>query len=90
MDSKVSLVAYDRYSNTDCDVEKQKYLKEHVQAVRAHISNLASKEYETAEGILTVDYVMLFMGIESALILAMNNDPGLQDFAIENNVILVS
>ena len=90
VDSKVSLVAYDRYSNTDCDIEKKKYLKEHVQAVRAHISNLASKEYETAEGILTVDYVMLFMGIESALILAMNNDPGLQDFAIENNVILVS
>ena len=90
VDSKVSLVAYSRYVNTKSSEEKEEHLQQHLLSIRNHITNLSEKRYETAEGLLTVDYVMLFMGIESALITAMDEDPSLQDLAIEKNVVLVS
>ena len=90
VDSKVSLVAYSRYMNTKSSEEKEEHLQQHLLSIRNHITNLSEKRYETAEGLLTVDYVMLFMGIESALITAMDEDPSLQDLAIEKNVVLVS
>ena len=90
VDSKVSLVAYSRYVNTKSSEERQEHLQQHLLSIRNHITNLSEKRYETAEGLLTVDYVMLFMGIESALIIAMDEDPSLQDLAIEKNVVLVS
>lgn len=90
VDSKVSLAAYNRYVNTKIPEDKKEYLQQHLLSVRSHITNLSEKRYETAEGLLTVDYVMLFMGIESALITAMDEDPSLQDLSIEKNVVLVS
>ena len=90
VDSKVSLAAYDRYVNTKSPEERKEHLQQHLLSIRSHIANLSEKRYETAEGLLTVDYVMLFMGIESALITAMDEDPSLQDLAIEKNVVLVS
>ena len=90
VDSKVSLAAYNRYVNTKSPEERNEHLQQHLNSVRNHITNLSEKQYETAEGLLTVDYVMLFMGIESALITAMDEDPSLQDLAIEKNVVLVS
>ena len=90
VDSKVSLTAYDRYVNAESPEKKQEQLELHIMSVKNHINELSKKRYETVEGLLTVDYVFLFMGIESALITAMDDDPGLQDLAIEKNVILVS
>ena len=90
VDSKVSLVAYSRYVNAKSAEERNENLQQHLLSIRNHITNLSEKRYETAEGLLTVDYVMLFMGIESALITAMDEDPSLQDLAIEKNVVLVS
>ena len=90
VDSKVSLSAYNRYVNTKSSQEKKEHLQQHLLSIRSHITNLSEKRYETAEGLLTVDYVMLFMGIESALITAMDEDPSLQDLSIEKNVVLVS
>ena len=90
VDSKVSLAAYNRYVNTKSPEERKEHLQQHLVSIRSHITNLSEKRYETAEGLLTVDYVMLFMGIESALITAMDEDPSLQDLAIEKNVVLVS
>ena len=90
VDSKVSLVAYSKYVNTKSSEERKEYLQQHLLSIRNHITNLSEKRYETAEGLLTVDYVILFMGIESALITAMDEDPSLQDLAIEKNVVLVS
>ena len=90
VDSKVSLAAYNRYVNTKSPEERKEHLQQHLLSIRSHIANLSEKRYETAEGLLTVDYVMLFMGIESALITAMDEDPSLQDLAIEKNVVLVS
>ena len=90
VDSKVSLAAYNRYVNTKSSEERKEHLQQHLLSIRSHIANLSEKRYETAEGLLTVDYVMLFMGIESALITAMDEDPSLQDLAIEKNVVLVS
>ena len=90
VDSKVSLAAYNRYVNTKSPDERKEHLQQHLLSIRSHIANLSEKRYETTEGLLTVDYVMLFMGIESALITAMDEDPSLQDLAIEKNVVLVS
>ena len=90
VDSKVSLAAYSRYVNTKSPEERKEHLQQHLLSIRSHIANLSEKRYETTEGLLTVDYVMLFMGIESALITAMDEDPSLQDLAIEKNVVLVS
>ena len=90
VDSKVSLAAYNRYVNTKSPDERKEHLQQHLLSIRNHIANLSEKRYETTEGLLTVDYVMLFMGIESALITAMDEDPSLQDLAIEKNVVLVS
>ena len=90
VDSKVSLAAYNRYVNTKSPEERKEHLQQHLLSIRSHIANLSEKRYETTEGLLTVDYVMLFMGIESALITAMDEDPSLQDLAIEKNVVLVS
>ena len=90
VDSKVSLAAYNRYVNTKSPEERKEHLQQHLLSIRSHIANLSEKRYETVEGLLTVDYVMLFMGIESALITAMDEDPSLQDLAIEKNVVLVS
>ena len=90
VDSKVSLAAYNRYVNTKSPEERKEHLQQHLLSIRNHIANLSEKRYETTEGLLTVDYVMLFMGIESALITAMDEDPSLQDLAIEKNVVLVS
>tara|TARA_B100000945_G_scaffold314599_1_gene312419 strand:- start:353 stop:1573 length:1221 start_codon:yes stop_codon:yes gene_type:complete len=90
VDSKVSLAAYSRYVNTKSSEERKEYLQQHLLSIRNHITNLSEKRYETAEGLLTVDYVILFMGIESALITAMDEDPSLQDLAIEKNVVFVS
>jgi len=90
VDSKVSLVAYENYSRAEDSETKTAYLKQHLNSVKSHIKDLSSKQYETAEGLLTVDYVFLFMAIESALIVAIEEDIELQEFALQHGVILVS
>ena len=90
VDSKVSLVAYENYSRAEDSETKTAYLTQHLNSVKSHIKDLSSKQYETAEGLLTVDYVFLFMAIESALIVAIEEDIELQEFALQHGVILVS
>lgn len=89
IDSKVSLLNYERYCNhEDSDTRKQA-LKDHVASVRAHIKGLSIKNYEGLEGIRTLDFVLIFVPIESAFMAAFENDQAMFRDAYEKNIIVV-
>ncbi|MFT4031111.1 MAG: DNA recombination protein RmuC [Siphonobacter sp.] len=90
VDSKVSLVAYDRCISCDDEMERSRYLTAHVGSVRNHIRLLAEKKYETAQGLVTPEFVLLFMPIEPAFSLAIQSDNELFNFAWERRIVLVS
>ncbi len=70
VDSKMSLVDYEQYINADTDEDKAIFLQRHVSAVANHIASLSVKEYEKLEGIRSLDFVLLFIPIESAFVAA--------------------
>ncbi|WP_420843727.1 DNA recombination protein RmuC [Idiomarina tyrosinivorans] len=90
IDSKVSLTAYERYFNAEADADKEKALSEHVQSIRQHIKQLGSKNYQQLEGVKTLDYVLMFIPIEPAFLLAVDRDPELIKLALEHHIMLVS
>ena len=90
IDSKVSLKAWDAYCSTDDVDEKAGFLKQHVQSVRSHVKGLSGKDYQNLAGISTLDYVFLFMPIDAAYSVAIQNDPGLSQYAFEKNIVFVS
>jgi DNA recombination protein RmuC len=88
IDSKVSLTAYERFMQSE-DPGVQKIEQEaHVRSVKAHIDNLSGKEYEAFDK--TLDFVMLFVPIEPAYLLAMQHDPALWNYAYERRILLIS
>ena len=90
IDSKVSLKAWDAYCSTNDVDEKAGFLKQHVQSVRSHVKGLSCKAYQNLAGISTLDYVFLFMPIDAAYSVAIQNDPGLSQYAFEKNIVFVS
>ncbi|WP_417689797.1 DNA recombination protein RmuC [Pseudidiomarina sp.] len=90
IDSKVSLVAYERYFNSDDDKEREGALTEHVNSLRAHIKGLSKKNYQQLDSVRTLDYVLMFIPIEPAFLLAVDRDPELIRLALEHNIMLVS
>ncbi len=90
IDSKVSLSAYERYFNADDDTERKRLLNEHVQSLRNHIKGLGSKDYHELKGVRTLDYVLMFIPVEPAFLLAVEADPELVTLALNNNIMLVS
>jgi len=90
VDSKVSLVAYNNFTNAQDEKEKSVAMKAHIESVRGHIKLLSDKKYESADKLTTPEFVLLFMPIEPALIAAFNEDTDLFSFAWERNIILVS
>ena len=90
IDSKVSLKAWDAYCSADDADEKAGFLKQHVQSVRSHVKGLSGKDYQNLAGISTLDYVLLFMPIDAAYSVAIQNDPGLSQYAFEKNIVFVS
>jgi len=89
IDSKVSLVAYERYMNTEDEKSKEKARNEHVQSVRSHIKGLSDKKYEELQGLRSLDFVLLFMPIESAYMLALQEDSGFFQETIKQNIMVV-
>ncbi|HHH53280.1 MAG TPA: DNA recombination protein RmuC [Bacteroidetes bacterium] len=88
IDSKVSLTAYERYSNSD-DPEQQKlFLGQHVKSMKNHIDNLSSKEYEKFDK--SLDFVMLFVPIEPAYLTALQSEPDLWNYAYKKRILLIS
>jgi DNA recombination protein RmuC len=90
IDSKVSLVAYNHYVNSEDDAERERFLKLHLDSVRAHIKGLSEKDYQTAAGLDTPDFVLLFMPLEPAFHLALQNDQELFYFAWQKKIVIVS
>jgi len=90
VDSKVSIVAYQNYHQTDNENEKEQFLKDHLQSIKNHIKGLSLKNYEDIEEIKTLDYVLMFIPIESAFMLAMENDRELFSAAFEKNIVIVT
>lgn len=90
VDSKVSLVAYERYVSSDRPEIKQKALKEHLNSIAMHIKGLSEKKYEKLEGVNTLDFVLLFMPVEGAFLSALKADGEFFKRAYESNILVVS
>lgn len=90
IDSKVSLNAYERFVSADNEAVKSLALKEHLASIALHVKELSAKKYERLEGINTLDYVLLFMPIEGAFMLALREDGEFFKRAYENNILVVS
>lgn len=88
IDSKVSLVAYDNYFSSETEEKQNNELTKHIASLRQHINELSQKKYEEIKG--SLDFVMMFVPIESAFLIAMQNDRELWDFAFKKKIILVS
>jgi DNA recombination protein RmuC len=89
IDSKVSLLHYERYCKSDDENEKSQALKEHVASVKNHIKGLSIKNYEALEGLRTLDFVFIFIPIESAFMAAFEHDQTMFREAYEKNIIVV-
>lgn len=90
VDSKVSLTAYERYFNAEDKLERDQALQEHVTSIRSHIRELGRKDYHLLQGVKTLDYVLMFVAVEPAFLAALEADPSLVKFALDNNIMLVS
>lgn len=90
VDSKVSLVAYERYSSAETDDARAAALQQHLVSLRGHIKSLSEKNYPALYGIESLDFVLLFVPVEPAFMLAVQADPALYETAWSRNVVLVS
>ena len=90
IDSKVSLIAYERYVNSDTEEERTTTIKEHINSLKTHIKNLAEKHYQTSKSFNTPDFVLMFVPIESSFALAVNQDQEIFNYAWENKIVIVS
>jgi DNA recombination protein RmuC len=90
IDSKVSLVAYERLVNAETEEERKLYSKGHVESIRAHVNNLSSKNYHDLYQINSPDFVLLFVPIESSFSFAVQIDAELFSDAWDKRVVIVS
>lgn len=90
VDSKVSLVAYERFVSAEDEPGKEAALKEHLQSVKTHIMNLSGKNYQDLYELTGLDFVMLFMPVEPAYYLAIQQDNELWDYAYKRRILLIS
>jgi len=90
VDSKVSLVDYEQFVNADSEVEKEAALARHVSAIANHISGLSIKAYEKLEGIRSLDFVLMFIPIESAFSAAYDANPEMFMRASDKQIVIVS
>ncbi len=90
IDSKVTLTAYNNYMAAEDDKNRETALKAHLTSVKNHINNLASKNYQDIDEIKTLDFIILFMPIEPAYLLAIKSEPQLWTYAYERRILLIS
>tara|TARA_B110000285_G_scaffold227567_1_gene289094 strand:- start:1180 stop:2616 length:1437 start_codon:yes stop_codon:yes gene_type:complete len=89
VDSKVSLTAYERYCSA-IDVEQPAHLIAHVQSLRNHVKQLGEKDYQNLAGIESLDFVLMFVPIEAAFSVAMQQDDALFGDAFDRNIVIVT
>ena len=90
IDAKMTLVAYERYFNATNDTVRQQAAQEHISAVRQHIRGLGRKDYQRLPGLRSLDYVLMFIPVEPAFLLALDREPELINEALAQNIMLVS
>lgn len=90
VDSKVTLTAYERYVNEEDDNLKEQFLKEHVSSLKRHVEQLGEKNYQDLYKIESPDFVLLFVPIEPAFALALQEDATLYNKAFEKNIVIVT
>ncbi|MGI9546568.1 MAG: DNA recombination protein RmuC [Flavobacteriaceae bacterium] len=89
IDSKVSLTDYERYINAE-DEESSSHLKNHLTSLKKHVEQLSSKKYEDLYEMESPDFVLMFIPIEPAFAIALNNDSSLYNKAFEQNIVIVT
>jgi len=90
IDSKVSLTAYESYFSAEKEVDKDLFLKKHIDSIRSHFKDLSAKKYDALYEINSPDYVLMFVPIEPALMIALNKVNNLYLEALDKNIVLVS
>jgi len=90
VDSKVSLTAYEKYINEEDESLKNSSLKEHINSLKRHVDQLGDKNYHDLYQIESPDFVLLFIPMEPAFALALNEDTTLYNKAFEKNIIIVT
>ena len=90
VDSKVSLVAYERLVNAESEKERLAFVREHLLSVRSHIKGLSDKHYQHNPAFNSPDFVLLFIPIESSFSIAVQEDQELFTYAWDNKVVIVS
>ncbi|MBP6303744.1 MAG: DNA recombination protein RmuC [Bacteroidia bacterium] len=90
IDSKVSLTGYEKYYTAEDDTERQVALREHLLSVRTHIKGLSEKKYQNIYQLKSLDFVLLFIPIEPAFALSVQQDAQLFHDAFEKNIVIVS
>ena len=90
IDSKVSLVAYERFVSSEDENQKALALREHINSIRSHIKSLSGKNYQNLYQLESLDFVLMFMPIEPAFALAAQSDPSIFTDAFEQNIVIVS
>ena len=89
VDSKVSITAYARYAESTDPIVAEQELAAHIQSLRQHIQGLSEKNYSSLYGIGSVDFVLMFVPVEPAFLLALKTAPNLYQEALAKNIVLV-
>lgn len=90
IDAKMTLVAYERYFNGEDEIAREAAISEHIAAIRGHIRLLSRKDYQQLPGLRSLDYVLMFIPVEPAFLVAIDRQPELINEALNQNIMLVS
>jgi DNA recombination protein RmuC len=90
IDSKVSLVAYERFASSETEEDRSTAAAEHLNSVKKHIQELSQKNYQHLYNIQSLDFVMMFMPVEPAYFLAIQSDSNLWSYAYDRRILLMS
>ncbi|MFD1601875.1 DNA recombination protein RmuC [Flavobacterium artemisiae] len=90
VDSKVSLAAYEKWINEESELLKTEFLREHVISIKRHVEQLGNKNYHDLYQIESPDFVLLFIPMEPAFAIALNEDPTLYTKAFDRNIVIVT
>ena len=90
IDSKVSLTAYERFVSAENDKQRESALKEHLLSVRKHIQELGLKNYQDVYQLNSLDFVMMFLPVEPAYMIAIQTDSEIWQYAYDRRILLIS
>ncbi|VFP83345.1 DNA recombination protein RmuC [Candidatus Erwinia haradaeae] len=90
IDSKMTLLAYEKYFNSTDNIQRSAALKEHITAIRGHLRQLHKKDYHKLPNMRSLDYILMFIPVESAFLLAIDQQPELINDAFKQNIMIVS